>query len=231
MPTNDFVAAFERLICERHAIRAFLPLPVPRETLERILGVAARAPSGANLQPWKVHVVEGNAKRHLEQRMLATLDDPEQRAQLSEEYEYYPKAWREPYQSRRRKIGFDLYQLLGIAKGDSARAIAQLRRNHLFFDAPVALLFTIDRDLGLGSWLDYGMFLQTLMIAARAHGLETCPQAAHNQFHRLIAEELAIAPTEQLVCGMSLGYRDPDAIENQLQTERAPLADFARFIA
>jgi nitroreductase len=231
MRTDKFVSAVETLIIERHAIRAFLSQPVPRETLERILVVAARAPSGANLQPWKVHVVEGNAKRRLEQRMLGALDDPEQRSQLSEEYDYYPKVWREPYQGRRRKVGFDLYQLLGIAKGDSARTIAQLRRNHLFFDAPVALLFTIDRDLGLGSWLDYGMFLQTLMIAARAHGLETCPQAAHNQFHRQIAEELAIPANEQLVCGMSLGYRDPDAIESLLQTERAPLAAFARFVA
>ena len=161
--------------------------------------------------------------------MLAALDDPAQRGQLGDEYAYYPKTWREPYQSRRRKVGWDLYQLLGIAKGDGGRMNAQLRRNHSFFGAPVGLLFTIDRDLGLGSWLDYGMFLQTLMIAARAHGLETCPQAAHNQFHRLITEELDLAPTEQLVCGMSLGYRDPHAIENRLQTERDPVAAFTRF--
>jgi nitroreductase len=229
MPADNIVAALETLITERRSTRAFLPRPVPRTTLERVLGLAARAPSGANLQPWKVHVVEGDTKRRLERRMLAALDDPDQRAQLGDEYAYYPKAWREPYQGRRRKVGWDLYQLLGIAKGDHARMNAQLRRNHVFFDAPVGLLFTIDRDLGLGSWLDYGMFLQTLMICARAHGLETCPQAAHNQFHRLIAEELDFAPTEQLVCGMALGYRDPHAIENQLQTERDPVAAFTRY--
>jgi nitroreductase len=183
MPRDPLVETIEKLITERHATRAFLPQPVARETIERVLQVAARAPSGANLQPWKVHVLRGEAKQHLEQCMLATLDDPDQRALLREEYAYYPSVWREPYQSRRRKVGRDLYQLLGIAKGDSARTTAQLRRNHVFFGAPVALLFSIDRDLGLGSWLDYGMFLQTLMIAARVHGLETCPQAAHNQFH------------------------------------------------
>jgi nitroreductase len=228
--STNFAGCLETLITERHATRAFTPEPVPREKLERILGLAARAPSGANLQPWKVHVVEGDAKRRLEQRMLAALDDPQQREQLGDEYAYYPKAWREPYQGRRRKVGFDLYKLLGIAKGDSARMFAQLKRNHVFFGAPVGLLFTIDRDLGLGSWLDYGMFLQTLMIAARAHGLDTCPQAAHNQFHRLIAEELALPSTEQFVCGMSLGYADPHAIENQLKTEREPVSAFARFV-
>lgn len=229
MSTDNFVTTLETFIGGRRATRAFLPQPVPRATLEQVLRLAARAPSGANIQPWKVHVVEGGAKRRLEQRMLAALDDPDQRAQLGDEYAYYPKAWREPYQGRRRKVGADLYQLLGIARGDGARMNAQLRRNHVFFGAPVGLLFTIDRDLGLGSWLDYGMFLQTLMLAARCHGLDTCPQAAHNQFHRLIAEELAFAPTEQLVCGMSLGYRDPQAIENQLQTERDPVAAFTRF--
>jgi nitroreductase len=231
MPKDDTVVeTIEKLITERHATRAFLPKPVARETIERVLQVAARAPSGANLQPWKVHVLRGVAKQRLEQCMLATLDDPDKRALLREEYAYYPSAWREPYQSRRRKVGLDLYQLLGIARGDSARTIAQLRRNHVFFGAPVALLFSIDRDLGLGSWLDYGMFLQTLMIAARAHGLETCPQAAHSQFHRLIADEVGLAPTEQFVCGMALGYGDPDAIENQLQTDREPVSGFARFV-
>lgn len=230
MSADNHVTALEAVINGRHAIRAFRPEPVPRATLERILGLAARAPSGGNLQPWRVHVVEGGAKRRLEARMLAVFDDPAQRAQLGEEYAYYPTTWREPYQSRRRKVGLDLYRLLGIAKGDQAAMLAQLRRNHLFFDAPVGLLLTIDRDLATGSWLDYGMFLQTLMLAARAHGLDTCPQAAHNHFHRVIADELAFAPTEQLVCGMALGYRDPQAAENALQTERAPVGAFTRFL-
>ena len=218
-------------IGSRRSIRRFLPTPVPRETVEAILQIAARAPSGTNTQPWQVHVLSGAAKDRLSARILAAYDDPAQAAQHTEDYAYYPREWRSPYIDRRRKVGWDLYGLLGIAKGDKAAMHAQHGRNYLFFDAPVGLIFTIDRVMEQGSWLDYGMFLQNIMVAARARGLDTCPQAAFTTFHRIIEDELKLDPaTQQVVCGMALGWADPKAVENTLQTERAPVSEFARFI-
>ena len=146
------------------------------------------------------------------------------------EYDYYPKAWTSPYLERRRKVGWDLYGLLGIDKTDKDAMHHQHGRNYRFFDAPVGLIFSIDRVLQQGSWLDYGMFLQNIMVAARARGLHTCPQAAFTEFHRVIAEELAFRPEQMLVCGMALGYADPVAVENTLLTERAAVSEFARFV-
>jgi nitroreductase len=218
-------------IISRRSIRRFLPTPVPRQTIEAILQVASRAPSGTNTQPWQVHVLTGEAKARLSARILAAYDDPAQAAQHTEDYAYYPLQWRSPYIDRRRKVGWDLYGLLGIQKGDKAAMHAQHGRNYVFFDAPVGLIFTIDRIMAQGSWLDYGMFLQNIMIAARARGLDTCPQAAFNQFHRIIEDELGLDPSaQQVVCGMALGWADPDAIENTLVTDRAPVSEFARFL-
>ena len=150
-------------------------------------------------------------------------------AEAKEAYSYYPEKWVSPYVDRRRKVGWDLYSLLGIGKGDKERMHAQHERNFTFFDAPVGLIFTIDKIMGQGSWLDYGMFLQNIMVAARGHGLDTCPQAAWNNHHRLIREHLGCGPDEVLVCGMALGYADPAAIENSLITEREPVENFATF--
>jgi nitroreductase len=229
-PTPEAAAAVDAAIETRHSMRAFLPTPVPRETLEDLLRVASRAPSGTNTQPWQVHVLTGAARQRLSDRIQAVYDDPEELATHSEEYAYYPHEWASPYIDRRRKVGWDLYGLLNIAKGDKVRMHAQHGRNYRFFDAPVGLIFTIDRLMQQGSWLDYGMFLQNLMIAARGRGLHTCPQAAFTQFHRVIAEELQLKPAQMLVCGMALGYADPAAIENSLVTEREPVAGFTRFI-
>ena len=228
-PDPSTTAAVDAAITSRRSVRAFLPTPVPRETIEDILGVAARAPSGTNTQPWKVHVLSGDSKVALSRRIRAAFDDPVERARHTEEYAYYPTEWRSPYIDRRRKVGWDLYSLLGIGKTDKERMHAQHGRNYDFFDAPVGLMFTIDRVMQQGSWLDYGMFLQNVMIAARARGLDTCPQAAFTQFHRIIADALKLPDGEMLVCGMSLGHADPGAIENTLVTERAPVADFAIF--
>lgn len=229
-PDSAATAAVKAAIETRHSMRAYLPRPVERALIEDILRTASRAPSGTNTQPWQVHVLTGAAKARLAQRITAAYDDPEELATHGEEYAYYPREWVSPYIDRRRKVGWDLYGLLGIAKGDKLRMHEQHGRNYLFFDAPVGLIFTIDRVMQQGSWLDYGMFLQSIMIAARAHGLHTCPQAAFTQFHRLIAEELALAPEQQLVCGMALGYADPAAVENSLVTEREPVTGFARFL-
>jgi nitroreductase len=228
--TPQAAAAVDAAIESRHSMRAFLPTPVPRETIEDLLRVASRAPSGTNTQPWQVHVLTGAAKQRFSDRILAVYDDPSALATHSEEYAYYPREWTSPYIDRRRKVGWDLYGLLNIAKGDKARMHEQHGRNYRFFDAPVGLVFTIDRLMQQGSWLDYGMFLQNLMIAARGRGLHSCPQAAFTQFHRVIAEELQLKPTQMLVCGMALGYADPAAIENSLLTEREPVAGFTRFI-
>ncbi len=221
--------AVDEAITSRRSIRAFLPTPVPRETIEDILRVAARAPSGTNTQPWKVHVLTGAAKESLSAAIKAAFDDPAERARHSEEYAYYPTQWQAPYIDRRRKVGWDLYGLLGIGKTDKERMHAQHGRNFAFFDAPVGLIFTIDRVMQQGSWLDYGMFLQNIMVAARARGLDTCPQAAFTQFHRIIAAQLGLGADEMVVCGMSLGHADPDAIENTLVTEREPVAGFTTF--
>ena len=228
-PSPHDTRVVEDAITSRRSIRAFLPTPVPRTTIEAILGVAARAPSGTNTQPWNVTVLTGVPLQSLSHRIVAAYEDPAERARHTEEYDYYPAEWKAPFLDRRRKVGWDLYGLLGIAKDDKARMHAQHRRNYQFFGAPVGLMFTIDRIMGQGSWLDFGMFLQSVMVAARAHGLDTCPQAAFTPFHRIVMEEIGAPANEQLVCGMSLGWRDADAIENELVTEREPVGGFARF--
>jgi nitroreductase len=226
---SECASAVDEAITSRKSIRAFLPTPVPRAVIEQILAIAARAPSGTNTQPWNVHVLTGGAKDELSRKILAAYDDPEEASTHREEYAYYPTEWRSPFIERRRKIGWDLYGLLKIGKGDKARMHDQHGRNYLFFDAPVGLIFTIDRVMQQGSWLDYGMFLQNIMVAARARGLDTCPQAAFTQFHRIIMEHVGAPAGHMLVCGMSLGHADPNAIENTLVTEREPVAAFTRF--
>ena len=222
--------AVDAAITSRRSIRAFLPTPVARDDIEQILDVAARAPSGTNTQPWKVYVLTGEKKRELTARILSVHADPEQARQHTEEYAYYPREWQSPYIDRRRKVGWDLYQLLGLTRDNKAGMAAQHGRNYAFFDAPVGLMFTIDRVMEQGSWLDYGMFLQNIMVAARGRGLDTCPQAAFTQYHTIIRAVLDLPDNEMVVCGMSLGYADPDKIENTLVTEREPLTNFVKFV-
>ena len=223
-------AIVDQAITSRRSIRAYLPDPVAREDIEAILEVASRAPSGTNTQPWKVYVLTGAARDRLSAAIVETYLDPEAAGAHAEEYSYYPTKWVSPYIDRRRKVGWDLYGLLGIDKGDKARMHAQHGRNYIFFGAPVGLIFTIDRIMEQGSWLDYGMFLQSVMVAARARGLDTCPQAAFTPFHRIITGLLDCPPSEMLVCGMALGYADPQAVENRLRTEREPIERFTRHL-
>jgi nitroreductase len=218
----------EEALLSRRSLRAFRPDPVPRETVERILALASRAPSGTNVQPWKVHVAAGAVRDRIAAEMTAEFMAHGEEGWAAT-YAYYPTKWREPYLGRRRKLGWDLYGLLGIGKGDRERTKAQHARNFHFFDAPVALFFVIDEDLEKGSWLDYGMFLQSVMLAARAFGLDTCPQAAIARAHEVLRRHLPIAANEVVVCGMSLGYARDDAVENSLVTEREPVAGFASF--
>ena len=220
----------DEAICSRRSIRAFLPTPVERSDIEALLTVAARAPSGSNTQPWKVRVITGAALQNLSNEILKAYLDPAEAATHKEEYQYYPQQWVAPYVDRRRKVGWDLYALMGLTRDNKAGMQAQHGRNYAFFDAPVGLIFTIDRVMEQGSWLDYGMFLQNIMVAARARGLDTCPQAAFTPFHRVIARVLNLPDSEQLVCGMALGFADPGKIENTLLTEREPVAGFTQFL-
>jgi nitroreductase len=230
MISNQQQQTVDAAIASRRSIRAFLPTPVAREDIEAILEVSGRAPSGTNIQPWKVTVLTGEAKQRLSDAILAVYRDPDAASAHVQEYHYYPRQWVSPFIERRRKVGWDLYGLLGLTREDKAGMAAQHGRNYRFFDAPVGLIFTIDRVLEKGSWLDYGMFLQNIMVAARGRGLDTCPQAAFTQFHRIIAEQLNLPANETVVCGMALGYADLSKIENTLVTERAAIAEFVRFI-
>jgi nitroreductase len=227
---SEIAATVDTVIRGRRSVRGFLTTPIPRETILEILDVAAHAPSGTNIQPWHVIVVTGAKKEALSRELIETALDPARDAEHSQEYAYYPEKWIHPYIERRRKVGYDLYGLLGIPKGDRANMLRQFARNYAFFGAPVGLFFTIDRIMGQGSWLDYGMFLENVMLAARARGLDTCAQAAFIKYHRIVARHLEIPSHQQLVCGMSLGYEDQGKIENSLRTEREPATTFTRFV-
>ena len=220
-------AVVDDAIASRRSIRRFLPTPVPAETVEAILDVAARAPSGTNMQPWRGYALAGAPKDAVIAAVQAAFDAEEPGHQ--QEVQYYPDAFFEPYLGRRRTVGWGLYGKLGIAKGEAVKMKAQHRRNFQFFDAPVGLVFTIDRRLATGSWLDYGMFLQNVMTAARGRGLDTCAQAAWTHYHKAIRPVLGLGDEETIVCGMALGYADPDAVENTLITERAGARAFMRF--
>ena len=229
IPAETLRAAVDWAVVSRRSIRAFLPTEVSREQVHGILEVARHAASGMNTQPWRVHVLTGAAKDKLCAAIAALDDDPAAAATLEEPYHYYPTEWVSPYVDRRRKVGWDLYGLLGITKGDKVAMHTQHGRNYRFFDAPVGLIFTVNRVMQAGSLMDYGMFLQSVMVAARARGLDTCPQVAFTKFQRLISAELGIPDTEMVVCGMALGYADPDGVENTLVTERDSVDSFTTY--
>jgi nitroreductase len=221
-------------IISRMSVRAFTGQAVERPVLEKLLEVASRAPSGTNTQPWRVYVLQGGSRDSLVEKVCAAHDavrlDPALGAQYVEEYDYYPEKWVSPYIDRRRENGWGLYGLLGIGKGDKDQMHAQHQRNYRFFDAPVGLMFTMDRVLGRGSLVDYGMFMQSIMVAARGQGLSTCPQAAWNGFSKIILPHIGAGPDEMLVCGMALGYADKAAPVNRFHTPRVPVQDFTTWL-
>ena len=232
LPVID-AASVDAAISTRMSARAFLPKPVPRATIEHLLTLASRAPSGTNTQPWKVYVLQGASRNALVDKVCAAHDalraDPSLAAQYREEYDYYPEQWVSPYIDRRRENGWSLYGLLGITKGDKDKMHAQHQRNFRFFDAPVGLMFTLDKVMGRGSLVDYGMFLQNIMVAARGHGLHTCPQAAWNGFAKIILPHIGAGENEMLVCGMALGYADPADPVNGFVTPRETVASFTQW--
>lgn len=213
----------------RQSIRAFdNGRPVPQDIIENILSTASRAPSGSNIQPWRVWVATGKKRQEIIDACCTRHDQGDEGKQ---EYNYYPVQWREPYIGRRRNTGWGLYGHLGIEKDNKQAMARQHGRNYRFFDAPVALLFTIDRDLELGSWIDYGMFLQSIMLSARGFGLETCAQAAFLKYHDTVMSVIGAPPEQMFVSAMSLGYADPDAPVNQYRTPRLEVDDFATFLS
>ncbi len=217
-------ASVDAAIESRFSARAFLPRAVPRETVSEILRVAMRAPSGSNAQPWKIYVLQGERRDALSRAACAAHDavyaDPSLAANYPQEYDYYPDTWVSPFLDRRRENGWGLYGLLGIQRGEKEKMHAQHRRNFEFFDAPVGLMVTVHRAMGRGSLVDCGMFLQNIMVAARARGLHTCPQAAWNTFGALVRQHIGAPETEMLVCGMALGWADEAAQVNAFHTPR-----------
>ena len=210
----------------RKSARAFKPDPVPLDLVKEILDLAKYSPSGTNIQPWKVHVVAGDVRRRLEEEVLAHREtDP------ADKIAEFPRTSKrkEPYTTRMRTLGKEMYGLLGIPKGDAAANWRQWGRNYQFFDAPVGLIFTIDKDLDCMSFLDIGIFMQSIMLAAKARGLDTCAQGAWNNFWSVTRRVLNVPEDEYIICGMSLGYADETAPVNTLIAEREPVESFATF--
>ena len=224
----------DEAITSRMAVRAFTQQAVARETLEDLLQVASRAPSGTNTQPWKVYVVQGASRDTLVDQVCAAhdaiRDNPALAAEYQEQYDYYPAKWFSPYIDRRRENGWGLYGLLGIGKADRIKMHLQMQRNFRFFDAPVGLIFTVHRDMGRGALLDYGTFLQNIMLAARGRGLHTCPQQAWNLFNKITLAHIGAGADEVQVCGMALGYADASAIVKTFHTPRVPVAEFTQWL-
>ena len=212
----------------RKSIRAFTDQPVEKELLSKLLQISQRSPSGTNTQPWYVYLCTGDVKQAITDDVLKMA--AEGKSKKYEDYDYYPPVWRDVHQARRRAVGWGLYGLLGIEKGDREGSARQGARNFKFFDAPVGLFVTVDSYVTRGSWADAGMYIQTIMLAARGLGLHTCPQAAWIPLQEPVFKHLGIPEDQELVTGMSLGYADKDAIENTLVSEREDVTNVARFV-
>ncbi|KXZ68255.1 nitroreductase [Acinetobacter venetianus] len=221
-------------ITSRHSVRAFLDTPVDVQTIKDILAVSSRAPSGTNTQPWKVYVVTGQKRAEMIDRVCAAQIELHQKPELADQYKetfaYYPETWISPFIDRRRENGWGLYGLLNIQKGEKEKMAAQQLRNFQLFDAPVALYFTVNKAMGIGSKMDISMMIQNVMVAAKARGLDTCPQAAWNHFHPIVLDVLGAPDDEELMCTVALGYADPDHIVNTFITPREAVENFTVFM-
>ncbi|MFH7767110.1 nitroreductase [Acinetobacter sp. BSP-28] len=223
----------DQAITSRHSVRAFKNTPLDKQTIKDILNIACRAPSGNNIQPWKVYVVTGQKRKELIQQVCAAqsqiFEQPEITSHHQETFKYYPEQWTSPFIERRRENGWGLYGLLDIKKGEQQKMQQQHLRNYQLFDAPVGLFFTLSTTLETGSKMDIAMMIQNVMIAAKARGIDSCPQAAWNPFHQIVAKVLDIPENEELVCAVALGYADQTQAVNQLHTPRVPAEEFAVF--
>jgi nitroreductase len=214
-------------LATRKTIRAFKPDPVPREAIEQMLTLAARAPSGGNLQPWRVYALLGDARDELVRRVAERRK--EHPMGEAPEYHIYPLHLTEPYRTRRFRVGEQMYATMAIPREDKIARLKFFAGNWEFFGAPVGLIFTIDRQMQQGQWADLGIYMQSLMLLAREHGLHTCPQEAWAVWHSVIREYLSVPENEMIFCGMAIGYADETAPVNALETERAPLEEYVRF--
>jgi len=220
------IATVDEAIRSRHTIRRFLPKAVDKATVAEILELASRSPSGTNVQPWRIYALAGEERVALSDAILSEYNQGRKEGRA---YDYYPPEWVEPWLSRRRKVGLGLYELVGIPKGDKEKMHEQTGRNYRFFDAPVGLIMTMDKRLGRGMFLDYGIFIGHVILAARARGLDTCVQNAFADYHETVRRHLGIDDGELVVGGIALGYADPNAPENTLKTEREPVEGFTTF--
>ncbi len=223
----EAAAGIVEAIRSRRSVRAYLPKTVPEAVLHELLALGRHAPSGSNIQPWQVAVLTGATLQRVGEAIRRAFlnDEPGHRR----DYNYYTDPIVEPYLARRRACGWGLYGTLGIGKGDVEKSRAYRAQNYVFFGAPAGLVFTIDRDLEKGSWLDYGMFLQTLMLGARAFGLHTCAEASIASYPDIVRRELGLGDNQVVICGMALGYADSSAAVNTFQPERIPLGEYVRF--
>ncbi len=214
-------------IQSRKSIRAFKPDPVPKETIDKILEISQRAPSGTNTQPWHVYVCTGAVKQAITDDVLEMAKAGQ--GKTYEDFDYYPAKWKDIHNDRRRGVGWSLYNLVGVQKGDREGSARQAMRNFLFFDAPVGIFVTTDSYLTRGSWADTGMYIQTIMLAAKGFGLDTCPQAAWIPYQEPVLKHLGVPHDQSLVTGMSLGWADHDKIENTLISEREAVENVAHY--
>ena len=224
VPKAQLQDIVEAVIKSRTAVRAFAPTPVPEGTLREILEIARHAPSNSNTQPWFVHLLHGEPKRRFSQAVTRSHEEDALPPSA-----HFPDDLPAPCKDRQADFGTRYYKVLGIDRDDLESRYRQTARNFCFFDAPVGLIFSIDKRLTKHSWLDFGLFLQTLMLVAKSRGLDTCPQAAFAQYPVTIRRLLGLPADEVVVCGMAIGYADQDAPENALRTSRVPAREFATF--
>ncbi len=211
---------------KRKSTRAFLDKEVTKKKVVAVLEAARHSPSGVNTQPWQVAVVSGDAKTRLQERIETAFRNGEKPRM---DFQYYPLKWSEPYKSRRFECGILLYETLGIKRQEKERRLEQWIANYRSFEAPVALFFFMDPSLETGSFMDYGMFMQSIMLAAVEEGLATCPQAALGEFPEIVKEILGYPSDSILLGGMALGYEDTEALVNSYRTPRLPVESFTRF--
>ncbi|MFH4354415.1 MAG: nitroreductase [Neisseriaceae bacterium] len=222
------------LMNSRRSVRAFTSQPIPQAIIKKILSVASSAPSGSNTQPWKVYVVTGTVRESIVEAVCKCYDElvmhPDRASAFQPGYDYYPNEWFSPYKERRRENGWGLYGLLGIQKGDKAKMIAQHKKNFTFFDAPVGIFLTMDRGLGTGSKMDIAMFIQNILLAAKAAGLDTCAQAAWNEYQSIVLPLVGASEKEILICTVAMGYADSNAQVNQFAPGRLAVEEFSTWL-
>lgn len=217
----------ETAVKQRKSVRAFRPDPVSLEEVRAVLEIARAAPSGGNLQPWRMIVITGEAREAVMALAQKTLNENPRGE--SDEFPIYPAEVKEPYRSRRYKVGEDMYQILGIPREDKLGRLGQMSRNYQFFGAPVAIFFVIDRSMGHGQWAHMGMLMQTICLVAEERGLATCMQEAWGMVRKSLGAHFGLGDHEVIYCGLALGYEDQEAPINQLRTDRAPLDEIAVF--